>query len=86
MHSKLQAALCLTHQPVAVYKTHQPPEGSLTMTEESHGCVIALLAAAAKGKTAAFQENTIWLPRRKGRPRVYPLETGLHVGVSLYWQ
>ncbi len=23
MHSKLQAALCLTHQPVAVYKTHQ---------------------------------------------------------------
>lgn len=31
MNSKLQAALCLTHPPVAVYKTHQPPEGSLTM-------------------------------------------------------
>ena len=54
MHSKLQAALCLTYQPVAVYKTHQPPEGSLTMPEGSHGCVIALLAAAAKGRTAAF--------------------------------
>ena len=65
MHSKLQAALCLTHQPVAVYKTHQPPEGSLTMPEESHGCVIALLAAAAKGKTAAFQENTIGCPGGK---------------------
>lgn len=43
MHSKLQAALCLTHPPVAVYKTHQPPEGSLTAPEGSHGCVIALL-------------------------------------------
>ena len=42
MNSKLQAALCLTHQPVAVYKTHQPPEGSLTMPEESHGCVMIL--------------------------------------------
>ena len=29
MHSKLQAALCLTYPPVAVYKTHQPPEGSI---------------------------------------------------------
>ena len=48
MHSKLQAALCLTYPPVAVYKTHQPPEGSLTAPEGSHGCVIALLAAAAK--------------------------------------
>ena len=76
MHSKLQAALCLTHQPVAVYKTHQPPEGSLTMTEESHGCVIALLAAAAKGKTAAFQENTIGCPGGKAGLGFTPLKPG----------
>ena len=76
MHSKLQAALCLTYQPVAVYKTHQPPEGSLTMPEGSHGCVIALLAAAAKGRTAAFQENTIGCPGRKAGLGFTPLKPG----------
>ena len=75
MHSKLQAALCLTYPPVAVYKTHQPPEGSLTAPEGSHGCVIALLAAAAKGKTAAFQETTVGCPGGKA---------GL--GFSFHWQ
>lgn len=76
MHSKLQAALCLTHPPVAVYKTHQPPEGSLTMPEGSHGCVIALLAAAAKGRTAAFQENTIGCPGGKAGLGFTPLKPG----------
>lgn len=76
MHSKLQAALCLTHPPVAVYKTHQPPEGSLTMPEGSHGCVIALLAAAAKGKTAAFQETTVGCPGGKAGLGFAPLKPG----------
>lgn len=76
MNSKLQAALCLTHPPVAVYKTHQPPEGSLTMPEGSHGCVIALLAAAAKGRTAAFQENTIGCPGGKAGLGFTPLKPG----------
>ena len=35
------------------------------MPEGSHGCVIALLAAAAKGKTAAFQETTVGCPGGK---------------------
>lgn len=76
MHSKLQAALCLTHPPVAVYKTHQPPEGSLTAPEGSHGCVIALLAAAAKGKTAAFQETTVGCPGGKAGLGFAPLKPG----------
>lgn len=76
MNSKLQAALCLTHQPVAVYKTHQPPEGSLTMPEGSHGCVIALLVAAAKGKTAAFQETTVGCPGGKAGLGFAPLKPG----------
>lgn len=76
MHSKLQAALCLTYPPVAVYKTHQPPEGSLTAPEGSHGCVIALLAAAAKGKTAAFQETTVGCPGGKAGLGFAPLKPG----------
>ena len=46
------------------------------MPEGSHGCVIALLAAAAKGRTAAFQENTIGCPGGKAGLGFTPLKPG----------
>lgn len=58
MESKIGNAIKLNNQPVAVLKTSQPPVGALQFKEGSWGCAIAMLAAAAKGRTAVFSEKT----------------------------
>ena len=66
MNSKLAEALGLSSQPVALIRTEQPPADAMELPVDWHGCVIALLAAAAKGKRVAFREETVGCRGGKG--------------------
>lgn len=59
MQSKIAAALHMKTEPVAVYRTAVRPEGALMFKPGVWGCVIAMLGAAAKGRTAAFDRETV---------------------------
>lgn len=56
--SQIAEKLRLEHQPVAIIWTDQRPEGALGFRPRKWGCVMWLLASAAKGKTAAFSKDT----------------------------
>jgi len=58
MESKVAQALGLKYQPVAIIWTDQKPEKALGFKEGKWGCVMWMLASAAKGRTAAFDKNT----------------------------
>lgn len=58
MESKLFQALGLKYQPVAIIWSDEKPDKAMVFKEGKWGCVMWLLAAAAKGKTAAFDKNT----------------------------
>ncbi|MCF0122634.1 MAG: DUF169 domain-containing protein, partial [Ruminiclostridium sp.] len=58
MTSKLRDAIRLRTQPVAVLKSDTLPQGALQFKEGGGGCLIALLNAAAEGRTAAFTATT----------------------------
>ena len=66
MKSKLAEALGLSAQPVALLRMEQPPTDAWEPSVGWHGCVIALLAAAANGKRSAFREETVGCPGGKG--------------------
>jgi len=58
MESKIARALGLKYHPVAVVWSDEKPGKAMVFKEGKFGCVMWMLAAAAKGKTAAFDKNT----------------------------
>lgn len=59
MESRIAEAIRLRTQPVVVYRAEGCPEGALEFREGKWGCVVAMLQAAAKGRTAAFCDRTV---------------------------
>ena len=58
MESTIAAATRLQYQPVAILWTDEKPAGALQLKEGKWGCVMWLLAAAARGKTVVFDRKT----------------------------
>lgn len=58
MDSRIAAALNLRHHPVAVLLTDEKPADAKSFVEGKWGCVMAMFAGAARGKTAAFDART----------------------------
>lgn len=58
MESKIARAISMRYSPVAVVWTNQRPDQALQFKEGRWGCVVSMLNAAAKGKTAVFDRKT----------------------------
>lgn len=59
MQSRIAQELKLKHSPVAILLSDEKPAGALQFAEGKWGCVIAMLMAAAKGKAAALDRETV---------------------------
>lgn len=59
MKSKMVEAVKLACQPVAVLISRDIPPNAIQFRKGVWGCVIAMLNAASKGKTAAFDRETV---------------------------
>lgn len=58
MQSRIAEELKLRHSPVAVIFTDEKPERAVEFEPGARGCVIGLLTAAARGKTAVLGPET----------------------------
>lgn len=65
MQSAIADELKLRYRPVALLFSDQKPEGALEFKEGKWGCVVAMFAAAARGKTAVFSKDTCGCPGGK---------------------
>lgn len=54
----LASKLKLHYAPVGILLSNEKPEGAVQFKEGTWGCVVAMFAAAAKGKTAVFDYQT----------------------------
>lgn len=58
MESKIAMAIKLKNSPVAILWSNTQPENALQFKEDKWGCVISMMNAASKGRTAVFSQNT----------------------------
>ncbi|HOV78826.1 MAG TPA: DUF169 domain-containing protein [Bacillota bacterium] len=58
MESKIARVVGMKYSPVAVILTDKKPEQALQFVEGRWGCVVSMLSAAAKGRTAVFDRKT----------------------------
>jgi uncharacterized protein (DUF169 family) len=58
MESKIAEALKLEYSPIAILWSNEKPADALCFKEGKWGCVMWMLANAAKGRVAAFDEKT----------------------------
>lgn len=62
MESKIVKALKLKFEPVAILWSDKKPDNAVQFKEGRWGCVMWMLARAAKGKTAVFDRKTFGCP------------------------
>jgi uncharacterized protein (DUF169 family) len=62
MESKIAGSIGMKYSPVAVLLTDERPEEALQFKEGRWGCVVSMLTAAAKGRTAVFDRKTFGCP------------------------
>lgn len=58
MQSKIAKAIEMKYVPVGILLTNEKPEGALQLKEGRWGCVVAMMSAAARGKTVVFDRKT----------------------------
>ena len=76
MNSKIAEAIKLTRQPVAVFTSKEIPENAMQFRKGVWGCVIAMMHAVSKGKTAAFDRETAVCARGKAGLCIRKFELG----------
>lgn len=62
MEGKIMQAIQAKYSPVAILFADKKPEGAISFQEHKYGCVAAMLSAASKGRTAAFDRKTYGCP------------------------
>lgn len=58
MESRIAQELKLRYQPVGILFTNDKPDNAMQFIEGRRGCVVGMLNAAAKGRTAVFDRKT----------------------------
>lgn len=58
MNSSIAQAVGLRYSPVGIVFSNEKPEGAIQFAEGRWGCVVSMLNAAAKGRTAVFDRKT----------------------------